>query len=84
MGSSRPPAYEDLDWPGKREGLSERESQVLVLCADGLKNREIADALYIGNETVKTHLRNVFGKLGLRNRVEAAAFVQREQGFVRF
>ncbi len=79
----RQPAYEHLDWPGKRDGVSERESQVLVLCAQGLTNREIAAALYIGNETVKTHLRNVFDKLGLRNRVEAAAFVQREGVFAR-
>ena len=83
LGHSATPAYDMLDWPGKRNGLSERESQVLVLCADGLTNREIADALYIGNETVKTHLRNVFAKLGLRNRVEAAAFVQRSRGFTR-
>ena len=83
LGHARQPAYERLDWPGKRDGLSERESQVLVLCAEGLRNREIAAALYVGNETVKTHMRNVFAKLGLRNRVEAAAFVQRTGAFVR-
>ena len=83
LGQDAQPAYEHLDWPGKRDGVSERESQVLVLCAQGLTNREIAAALYIGNETVKTHLRNVFDKLGLRNRVEAAAFVQREGAFAR-
>ena len=40
-------------------------------------------ALYVGVETVKTHLRNVFAKLQLRNRVEAAMFVQRSGAFVR-
>ena len=54
-----------------------------MLCAQGLTNREIASALYIGTETVKTHLRNAFVKLGLRNRVAAAAFVQRAGGLVR-
>jgi DNA-binding NarL/FixJ family response regulator len=83
LGRAPEPAYEYLDWPGKRDGLSERESQVLVLCAHGLTNREIAAALYVGQETVKTHLRNVFAKLGLRNRVEAAAYVQRAGTFAR-
>ena len=83
LGHARQPAYEHLDWPGKRDGVSERESEVLVLCAQGLTNREIAAALYIGTETVKTHLRNVFGKLGLRNRVEVVAYLQRTGAFVR-
>ena len=83
LGQAPDPGIEHLDWPGKREGISERESEVLVLCAQGLTNREIAAALFIGNETVKTHLRNVFAKLGLRNRVAAAAFVQRAGGLVR-
>ncbi len=83
LGKALDPAIEHLDWPGKREGISARESEVLVLCAQGLTNREIASALYIGTETVKTHLRNAFAKLGLRNRVAAAAFVQRAGGLVR-
>ena len=82
LSQARQPAYEHLDWPGKHDGISERESQVLVLCAQGLTNREIAAALYIGNETVKTHLRNVFAKLGLRNRVEAATYLQRTGAFL--
>lgn len=70
-GRKAPPT---IDWPGRSAGLTERESQVLVLCAEGMTNREIADALYIGLETVKTHLRNVFKRLGLRNRTQAAAY----------
>lgn len=73
----------ELDWPAKGAGLSERESQVLVLCAEGLTNREIAAALYIGSETVKTHLSRVFRKLALRNRVQAAAYVRADGGFSR-
>jgi DNA-binding NarL/FixJ family response regulator len=84
VGDNNHPALDHLDWPGKHDGLSERESQTLVLCAQGFTNREIATALYVGVETVKTHLRNVFAKLRLRNRVEAAMFVERSGAFVRY
>jgi DNA-binding NarL/FixJ family response regulator len=83
LGRSSAPALEHLTWPGKEEGLSERESQVLVLCAEGLSNREIANALYVGTETVKSHLRNVFAKLGVHNRVEVARYVERSDAFAR-
>jgi DNA-binding NarL/FixJ family response regulator len=77
-------ALDDLEWPGKDDGLSERESQVLVLCAEGLTNREIAASLYVGHETVKSHLRSVYSKLGIRNRVAAASYAQRSGAFVRY
>lgn len=77
-------ADEALDWPGREQGLSERESQVLVLCAEGLSNREVADLLYVGIETVRTHMRSVYTKLGVRNRVAAAAYVQRSGAFNRY
>ncbi|MGD9792632.1 MAG: LuxR C-terminal-related transcriptional regulator [Acidimicrobiia bacterium] len=65
------------DWIGRDAGLSERESQVLVLCAEGLTNREIAETLYINVETVKSHLKNVYSSLGLHNRAQAATYVHR-------
>ncbi len=77
-------SHRERVWPGKHEGLTERESQVLVLCAEGLSNREIGEALYIGSETVKTHLRKIFRRLELRNRAEATAFVHRSGAFARF
>jgi LuxR family maltose regulon positive regulatory protein len=61
--------------PGQQvlvEPLSERELQVLRLLAVGLSNREIADKLVISTGTAKTHIHNVSGKLGVRNRTEAA------------
>jgi LuxR family maltose regulon positive regulatory protein len=54
------------------EPLSEREIEVLRLIAAGLSNREIAEKLVISIGTAKTHVHNVCGKLGVRNRTEAA------------
>jgi LuxR family maltose regulon positive regulatory protein len=55
------------------EPLSERELEVLPLLADGLTYQEIAQALFISVNTVKTHLKNVYGKLGVHDRQEAVA-----------
>jgi LuxR family maltose regulon positive regulatory protein len=54
------------------EPLTDRELEVLRLVADGMSNREIAEVLYITSGTVKTHVHNMCGKLGARNRTEAA------------
>jgi DNA-binding NarL/FixJ family response regulator len=78
------PVLAELDWPGKADGLSERESQVLVLVAEGLTNKEIATVLFLSVETIKTHLRQILSKLGLRNRVEATAYVFRTGAFSRY
>jgi len=53
-------------------GLSPRENDVLAMLADGLTDREIADALTISPRTVETHVSNILHKLGVRNRAEAA------------
>jgi DNA-binding NarL/FixJ family response regulator len=79
--ASTAPAYDELDWPGKDVGLSERESQVLVLVAEGLTNREVAEAMMLSTETIKSYLSSVFTKLGLRNRVEATAYAHRSGAF---
>ena len=55
------------------EPLSMREQEVLTLMAAGLTNREIADELAISPQTVKKHADNIYGKLGVRGRTEAAA-----------
>ena len=55
------------------EPLSERELEILQLVAEGLTNREIASRLYLSLNTVKAHTRNIYGKLGVNNRTQAAA-----------
>lgn len=63
-----------------RQGLSAltpREREVLQLVGHGMTNREIARALFITDNTVKIHLRNVLAKLHLQNRVQAATYAQR-------
>ena len=60
------------------EPLTERESQVLILVAEGLSNQEIAARLVISERTVRTHVSNILGKLHLANRTQAARFALRE------
>jgi DNA-binding NarL/FixJ family response regulator len=52
--------------------LTEREREVLALLAQGATNRQIADELYLSSDTIKTHVRKVFTKLGVTNRTQAA------------
>jgi LuxR family maltose regulon positive regulatory protein len=54
------------------EPLSEREREVLQWLASGVSNREIGRRLYITESTVKRHVYNIFGKLNVRNRTQAA------------
>jgi DNA-binding NarL/FixJ family response regulator len=63
------------------EALSERERGVLVLLAQGLSNREIAEKLVITEGTVKNHVSNVLGKLRAENRTQAAD-IARKRGLV--
>ena len=65
-------------WPGARQGLTQRESEVLELMVRGLSNRAIGQRLYIGEETVKTHARGVYRKLEATDRSQAVATALRE------
>jgi two-component system, NarL family, response regulator LiaR len=64
---------EAVCWPGRDAGLTERESELLSLLSTGMTNRELGNHLYISENTVKTQLRHLYAKLGVRNRAQAAA-----------
>ncbi|UCH36147.1 MAG: response regulator transcription factor [Armatimonadota bacterium] len=62
--------------------LSDRETEILRLLAEGLRNSQIAQRLFISERTVKVHVANIFGKLGLHDRVQATRYAIRN-GLVR-
>ena len=66
----------ESDYFSRIEPLTEREEAILHLLADGLTNREIADRLFLSPETVKWDNKQIFGKLGVTNRTQAAAKAQ--------
>ena len=57
--------------------LTLREQEILQHVAKGLSNAEIADTLYVSENTVKTHVKNILGKLHTKNRSEAVAYASR-------
>jgi DNA-binding NarL/FixJ family response regulator len=57
--------------------LTDRETEVLRLMADSLPNRDIAARLFVTEATVKTHVNNIFGKLGVGDRAAAVAWAFR-------
>ena len=52
-------------------GLSKREAEILLLIYDGLSNQQIADKLFLSENTIKKHVSNIFQKLGVERRTEA-------------
>ena len=68
-------------WPFDDHGLSARESEVLALLSEGLSNQQIADALYLNVETVRSHLKQVYSKLGVHTRTQATARALRDPAF---
>ncbi|MFF8930452.1 response regulator [Streptomyces longwoodensis] len=56
------------------DGLTAREAEVLVLIAEGLSNHEIAQKLHVSTATVKTHINNLFAKIGIKDRAQAVRY----------
>src|SRR5262245_4435865 len=73
-----PGALRQLTREGEHErareetGLTERELEILGAVSQGLSNREVGKKLFLSDQTVKFHLHNIYGKLGVANRTEAA------------
>ncbi|MFC4787227.1 LuxR C-terminal-related transcriptional regulator [Nocardioides sp. MAHUQ-72] len=61
-------------WPGRDLGLSAREAEVFALLTQGLTNQEIADRVYLSINTVKTHLKTAYRKIGISRRSQAVAW----------
>jgi DNA-binding NarL/FixJ family response regulator len=60
-----------LDWPGRTEGLTDREAEVVALITQGRSNREIAQVMYLSINTVKTYIRSAYRKIGVTGRSHA-------------
>ncbi|MDQ1476943.1 MAG: hypothetical protein QOE62_2172, partial [Actinomycetota bacterium] len=70
-------------WPGHDFGLTLRESDVAVFLAEGLANREIAAALWVSENTVKSHLKAIYRKAEVNSRGQAVARLLADPGFKR-
>ena len=58
----------------ERSQLSTREREIVALVAQGFKNKEMAEKMFISEQTVKNHLHNIFDKLGVSDRLELALY----------
>ena len=58
--------------------LTERETEIMCLVAEGLTNRQIAEKLVLSTGTVKIHVHNIYGKLGVKNRVDLTLYAQKK------
>lgn len=62
------------EWPGRAQGLTAREAEVLALIVQGLSNQEIADQTYLSINSVKTYIRTGYRKIGVSRRSQAVAW----------
>ncbi len=68
------------DWPGRAEGLTARQAEVLALIAQGLSNDEVAERAYITINSLKSHVRAIYRKIGAESRSQAVIWAL-EHGF---
>ena len=70
-----------LDWPGRREGLTDREAEVLALITQGHSNADVARMTYLSPNTVKSYIRSVYRKIDVASRTQAVLWGV-EHGFL--
>jgi DNA-binding NarL/FixJ family response regulator len=70
-----------LDWPGRSEGLSDRESEILALITQGRSNAEVAAITFLSPNTIKSYVRTIYRKIGVTSRTQAVLWGVRH-GFV--
>jgi DNA-binding NarL/FixJ family response regulator len=68
-GRARP--SRGLDWPGRSEGLTERESEILALITQGKSNVEVAATTFLSMNSVKSYIRSTYRKIGVKSRTQA-------------
>ena len=69
-----PPSQTAAPRERERSPLSQREREIVALVAQGFKNKEMAEKMFISEQTVKNHLHNIFDKLGVSDRLELALY----------
>jgi DNA-binding NarL/FixJ family response regulator len=74
FASPNDPAPQGSARPRDRSPLSQREREIVALVAQGYKNKEMAEKMFISEQTVKNHLHNIFDKLGVSDRLELALY----------
>ena len=60
-----------LDWPGRAEGLTDRESEILALITQGMSNADVARLTFLSPNTVKSYIRSLYRKIGVASRTQA-------------
>lgn len=60
-----------LDWPGRTEGLTDRESEILALITQGCSNAEVARLTYLSINSIKSYIRSLYRKIGVSSRTQA-------------
>ncbi len=60
-----------LDWPGRAEGLTDREAEILALITQGRSNAEIAELTFLGINSIKSYIRSTYRKIGVASRTQA-------------
>jgi len=68
-GNARPDV--GLDWPGRSEGLTSRESEILALITQGKSNVEVASLTFLSQNSIKSYIRSAYRKIGVQSRTQA-------------